>query len=419
MNWRGQRHVRRQGGEGLRRTLGENEEGLRRALREVEIPDRQGAEDRALRMVRAAAPAAAGEAIARRRGSARRGLQVAVAVGLIAALVSPAGAAVRHFVRDAVDDGRPPAQPALTSLPSAGRLLVDSPQGPWVVRADGSKRLLGAYTESTWSPHGLYVAATKRHQLAAIDPEGEVRWTIARAGRVKDPAWSPDGFRIAYLNGAQLRVVAGDGSGDRAFANAVSPVAPAWAPGAERVLSFVDAGGLIRTFAVDTGVQLSTAPAPPGTRRLEWSRDGSRLLVVAPGELQVRDRSGALLWRREAPSRAKFIAAALSPVGLDLAAVLTTSGGRSELVGFGPGVGPSEPPRQLFSGVGRLGEVLYSPDGRWLLLTWRSADQWLFLNPARPAKVVAVADVSAQFDPGTTSPVAFPRVAGWCCPPER
>jgi WD40-like Beta Propeller Repeat len=392
-----------------------SEERLRRALREVEVPDRRGAEERALRMARAATPALAGEPGASRRGLGRRGLQIALAVGLIAALVSPAGAAVRDFVRDAVEVGHHPARPALTSLPAAGSLLVDSPRGPWVVHADGSKRLLGAYTEATWSPHGLYVATTKQHELAAIDPAGEVRWTVARPGRMADPAWSPDGFRIAYLNGRQLRLIAGDGSGDRPLANAVAPVGPAWAPGVERVLSFVDSGS-IRTLAVDTGEQLSSAPAPAGTERLEWSRDGSRLLVVARKELQLRSPSGTLLWRRAAPAAAGFAAAAMSPSGHGVAAVLTTrAGARSELLGLGPG----RAPRRLFSGLGRLDEVVYSPDGRWLLLTWRSADQWLFLNPAHPGRVVAVADVSAQFDPGATAPAAFPRLAGWCCSPDR
>ena len=62
-------------------------------------------------------------------------------------------------------------------------------------------------------------------------------------------------------------------------------------------------------------------------------------------------------------------------------------------------------------------KLLYSPDGEWLLLAWRSADQWLFLNPADPRRVVAISDIAAQFDPGTTSPPSFPKLAGWCCPP--
>src|SRR5919108_369433 len=42
------------------------------------------------------------------------------------------------------------AQPALFSLPSPGRLLVASDAGVWVVREDGSKRLLGPYREASW-----------------------------------------------------------------------------------------------------------------------------------------------------------------------------------------------------------------------------------------------------------------------------
>ena len=147
---------------------------------------------------------------------------MAVSLGLVAALISPAGAAVRDWVGDAVDEGREPALPALTSLPSPGSLLVDSARGPWVVREDGSKRLLGSYAESTWSPRGLHVAVTGTHELAAVDPMGEVRWTLTQAGSVTDPAWSPDGYRVAYLNGGALRVVAGDGTGDHQVASAAA-----------------------------------------------------------------------------------------------------------------------------------------------------------------------------------------------------
>ena len=71
------------------------------------------------------------------------------------------------------------AKPALRSLPAAGELLVESEQGPWIVREDGSKRLLGDYEEASWSqPRGLYVAATDGRTLLAVEPDGTVRWTI-------------------------------------------------------------------------------------------------------------------------------------------------------------------------------------------------------------------------------------------------
>ncbi len=104
--------------------------------------------------------------------------------------------------------------------------------------------------------------------------------------------------------------------------------------------------------------------------------------------------------------------AAIAPAGDRAVAVLVAaSGGRGAVELFGPG-GRG---RALFEGPGRFGEVVYSPTGEWLLLAWRSADQWLFLNPGKPHRVVAISDIAAQFDPGTTSPPSFPSVAGWCC----
>jgi hypothetical protein len=77
--------------------------------------------------------------------------------------------AVVDRFRDAV--GREPSQPALVKLPAPGRLLVLSPAGAWVVDGDGSKRLLSGYEDASWSPRGLYVVATRGHQLVALDPE--------------------------------------------------------------------------------------------------------------------------------------------------------------------------------------------------------------------------------------------------------
>jgi dipeptidyl aminopeptidase/acylaminoacyl peptidase len=375
------------------------EQRLREALLDARIPDEREARERGRRLVRAAYVA----------------WQVAIAVGLIAALISPAGAAVRHWVRDAVESEHTPSLPGLTSLPAPGSLLVDSARGPWVVREDGSKRLLGSYGESSWSPHGLYAAATSRHELAAVDPLGEVRWTLARSGPVRRPAWSPDGFRIAYLNGGELRVVAGDGTGDRLLEPRVAPVELSWAPGPARLLSFVAHTGHVRTVAVDTGRAVFEAPAPLDPLHLGWSPDGEHLLVATRTALVVLDRQGRLLWRTEAPPGMDIVSSAIAPGGNRAATVLVSkSGERSELALLGPG-GQA---RTLFQGLGRFDEVVYSPDGEWLLLAWRSADQWLFLNPGEPRRVVAISDIAAQFDPGTTSAPSFPSIAGWCCPPS-
>jgi hypothetical protein len=391
-----------------------SEQRLREALLQAPVPDAPGAEERARRLLHAAYVSSPPMPGHRRRAGGRRTLQVAVAIGLIAALVSPAGAAVRHWVRDAVEPASEPALPALTSLPAPGALLVDSARGPWIVRDDGSKRLLGAYEQSTWSPHGLFVAASAANQLLVLDPMGEVRWTLARGGSVSDPAWSPDGYRVAYLNAGGLRVVGGDGVGDRRLERRVAPLAPAWRPGPHHVISFADGAGRIRTVDADTGVELFETRAGPQPSQLAWSRDGSRLLVVRPAELRLLDREGSLLWRRASPPGTAFGAAAFTSDASRVAAIVSAISRqrRSELLSLGP----DGPTATLFAGPGRFSGVVPSPTGRWLVLAWQSADQWLFLDLEHPQRVVAVSGISAQFDPGTTSPPSFPAVAGWCCP---
>lgn len=387
---------------------------LREELLDARVPDAAEAEERAWRLVRAAYVGSPPALKPRRRTGGRRVLQVAVAIGLLAALISPAGAAVRHWVRDTVGTTHEPVQPALTSLPAPGDLLVDSARGAWVVHEDGSKRLLGAYEKSTWSPHGLFVAATAPGQLVALDPGGEVRWTLTKLRSVSDPAWSPDGYRVAYVNSGTLRVVAADGTGDRSLERPVAPLTPAWRPGPHHVLTYIDRGGGVHTVDADSGARLfGTAPGPPPTE-LAWSADGSRLLVVARTEIRVFDRNGDLLWRRSVPPAMVFGAASFTADADRVAAVLTTRGepGRSEL----RLLGPAGDTTTLFAGPGVFSGLLPSPDGRWLLLAWRSADQWLFLDLERPQRVVAVSGISAQFDPGTTSPPSFPQPAGWCCP---
>jgi hypothetical protein len=392
------------------------EQRLREALLDARVPDAAGAEERAWRLIRAAYVSSPPPLRRAGRAPGRRSLRIAVALVLLAALViSPAGATVRHWVGDTVgSSGHRPSQPALTGLPAPGSLLVDSARGPWVVHEDGSRRLLGSYAESAWSPHGLYVAVAGAHQLAAVDPVGAVRWSLSRQGPVRDPSWSPDGERIAYLSGGELRMVAGDGTGDRLLAPGAAAVGPSWRPGGPRVVAYVGADGVIRALDVGSGRVELLGPAPDGTGGISWSADGSRLLVAGRSRLLLLDPGGGVTERIPPPAGESFRAAAIAPDGQALAAVLSShSGSNSELLLYGKGGGS----HRLFAGLGRFDDVVYSPGGRWLLLTWRSADQWLFLNPAHPRRVVAISDIAAQFDPGTTAPPSFPSVAGWCCPP--
>jgi hypothetical protein len=357
---------------------------LKRRLREVELPDEAGAEERAWEVIRQAhAERTPSPPVHRYR---RLALVGAAGIAALAIGLSPAGAKVGDLVREVVEIGEEDARPALRSLPAAGELLVETESGPWIVRQDGSKRLLGDYEQATWSPRGLFVAAAAGRELVALEPDGDVRWTITAPGPVTNPAWAPSGFRIAYLSGDDLRVVAGDGTGDRLVARDVAPVAPVWlvsrksklaadSTGAgTHVLAYVDRSKVRRAVDVDSGE----------TVRLGRS-DLDRLAALDAGF-------------------------ALFPDG-ERTARVTRRGDRSVLVLEREGR-----TRPIFSAPGRLTDPTWSPDGRWLLVGWPQADQWLFIRSDRPRHVIAFDRISAQFDPGGSGEADFPRVAGWVLP---
>jgi hypothetical protein len=64
--------------------------------------------------------------------------------------------------------------------------------------------------------------------------------------------------------------------------------------------------------------------------------------------------------------------------------------------------------RVVFRGTGVFEQALRSPDQRWLLVTWPTADQWVFVKLGGPRRIVGASRISVQFG-------GFPRVQGWCC----
>ena len=159
------------------------------------------------------------------------------------------------------------AAPARFDLPPPGRLLVVSAEGGglWLVREDGSKRRLGDYDDGSWSPRGLFVVATRRNELRALEPDGEVRWGAGRRSEV-------------------------------------------------------------------------------------------RLLAT-----------------------------------------------------------PTAKPVTLFPAAGALGGLTWSPDGRWLLVQWPDADQWVFIRPGPPRRLRAVAGMAAQFPRPDGRPPLLLAADRWCC----
>jgi hypothetical protein len=406
-------------------------------LRAVPVPDEDGARRRAEAVALAAfaarepaPPRRFRLALPARVGAARRripapALATGCAVLLALLALTPPGQAVINSVRDTLGQVqvRPAPRPALDRLPTAGTLLVESAEGPWVVRTDGSKRLLGPYREATWSPHALFVAVTRRSGLLAVEPGGRVHWSLARP-RVSRPRWAPSGFRVAYLSGPTVRVVAGDGTGDRELAASLPGVAAEWRPGPGRLTAIGGQKGLlgtnvlavatpehrVRLLDVDQQRTLWTSGPVGRPRMLSWSGGGTRLLVTGDRELQVLDGVSGVVVRRVAlPAGARATSAAFGPGGGGIA-VVRRRPGVSELVLLGRGR-----PRLLFAGAGQLGGVTWSPDGRWLLVGWPTADEFLFVRTDGPPRVQAVLRVAQDFHPRAVAATAAPVPAGWCC----
>jgi hypothetical protein len=242
-------------------------------LDRVDVPGEHEARERTWEVLRAAF--AEREPAPRAPRRLAPALAFAVVAAALAAALTPPGRAVVDKVREAI--GVEAAEQALFALPADGRLLVVSDSGAWVVSQDGSKRRLGDYTAATCSPFGRFVGVGGRNELAALEPDGDIRWKLARPD-VTALAWggTPTDTRIAYLSGGTLRVVAGDGTGDHA-------IGPAdrfrWLPGRGHRLA-VFAGRRTWVVDADTGAVIFREPVPAAGRvRVQGANRTSRLVV--------------------------------------------------------------------------------------------------------------------------------------------
>jgi hypothetical protein len=345
--------------------------------------------------------------------SRRRGRVVALALAVVLAVAAVAVAAepprwVRHVLGTAAPSL--PVRATLGSLP-AGRLLVSSPHGTWIVRGDGTRMRLGPWTAATWSPRGLYFAAWRGRELSAVAPNGRVAWTLAAPATVRDARWSPDGYRIAYRRATGLAVVAGDGTGPRVLAARVRPVAAAWRPGEPHTLAWVGAAGRVEVRDVDTlRLVWRSAAAISGVHELRWSADGQRLLARGAHRLVVLEVHGNRVRRVRLPAGATVTAAAWAPRGRRIAVALRR-GATSQLFITAAARLPDQP---AFATPGTLGSLTWSPDASRLLVRWTEPDQWLLLPTTTRAastthaRITAIAGISRRFG-GT------PAVQDWCC----
>jgi hypothetical protein len=368
-------------------------------------------EDRAWEVVRRAfeerTPARARHPAARTR-LLFAGVAAAAAAVVAVAVITPPGHAVLERVRRAV--GIEHAAPVLVSLPAKGRLLVvtSGRGGVWVVDADGLRRRLGDYTDATWSPHGLYVVATTRTDLVALEIGKGVRWSLPRPGAYW-PRWEGTltDTRIAYMTPHGLRVVAGDGTGDHLLDRSAHDAPPAWDPGRLHVLAEVS-GRAVVLREVDTGKVLWRRPLTITPSALTWASDGSLLAVTSPRRVIVL-RSDGKVRRTITTLGDRFRSASFRPRTHDLALSVREHGaGEISLVHVDrPGTA-----RVLFAGPGDFGDIVWAPNGSWLLVDWPSANQWLFL---RGDRVRAVSNIEQQFPRETRPGGALQLDDRWCC----
>jgi WD40 repeat protein len=329
-------------------------------------------------------------------------IAIAVALVILAAIFTSPGLAVLSSIRDAVSSKT--TRDELRSLPTPGRLLVNAPAGVWVVQQDGSKRFLAGYRDASWSPHGLYLAAAHGNELVAMEPNGKIHWTLARSGPIGAPEWSFEGYRIAYLAGPALRVVNGDGTGDHLISpDVVGTGLPAfaWRP-ATHELAYKTRTDSIVMRDVDRNVMLWHRRGN-GVERLSWSADGRRLYVAARPAFVLDERGDLVASVPSTPS------AAFGPHGEALALVVAARGRSSVVVYSGPDYRTH---RTVFSAPGVFGGLAWSPDGRWLLVDWQSADEWIFIRSSGTHRAITAPNISATF---RTSREAPPAIAGWCC----
>jgi hypothetical protein len=333
---------------------------------------------------------------------------VAAAVVVVASIATPPGHAVFQKVREAV--GVQQAEPALFSLPSSGRLLVVSTGhgGVWLIHENGLKRRIGSYEDAQWSPHGLYMVATTKKALMTLDPDNGVRWSLPRRGAFW-PRWEGTRVdtRIAYMTPAGLRVVAGDGTGDHLLDRRASAVPPAWDPSKLHTVAYFSGGAIVLRNA-DSGEILWRQPVGFRPTGLSWSTDGRFLAALSGHKVLVLGPDGKVQ-RTVTTLGEGFSDAAFQPSAHRLALSLRTAIGSEVRV-----VDVDRPGRGqlLFAGPGAFGSIVWSPDGRWLLVGWPTADQWLFL---RGSRVRAVANIREQFPRRDDRRPSLQFDSRWCC----
>jgi hypothetical protein len=203
-----------------------------------------------------------------------------------------------------------------------------------------------------------------------------------RLGAYRDAAWSPHGLFVAATTGDELVALDPKGTVHWTLPRR-NPRFPAWTGTRTDTRIAYLAGGRLHVVAGDGTGDQTFGPAAPVAPI--W-RPGRVVVYSNARRRTVAFDTTTRSVRRAAPGRA--------------GPVIRRRAGQSEVLLGG---------RVLFRGTGVFGQAARSPDGRWLLITWPTANQWVFVR-THPREIVGAARISGQFG-------GFPRIDGWCCAP--